>query len=125
ARADLVAEQERTRELQERAEVLAGRLRGAEAMLSDEHERCSALQARVRELEAKLADMRAHSASADSPEELRTRMVGLQVDLERTLEANARLREEMDGLVRFLDELSEVLAPPGATPNAVSQRERA
>jgi chromosome segregation ATPase len=123
--ADLAAEQARTRELQESAEALAGRLREAEAMLSDEQERRGALQDRVRELEAQLADMRAHSASADPPEELQARVVGLQVDLERTLEANGRLREEMDGLLRFLDELSEVLPPPGAAQSPVRQSERA
>jgi len=125
SRDSLAAEQARTRELQESAEAFAGRLREAEAMLSDEQERRGALQARVRELDAQLADARARSVSADSPEELQARVVGLQVDLARTLEANGRLREEMDGLLRFLDELSEVLPPPGAAQSPVPQSERA
>ena len=125
SRDSLAAEQARTRKFQESAEALAGRLREAEAMLSDEQERHSALRARARELEAQLADVRAHSVAADSPEELQARVVGLQVDLARTLEANGRLREEMDGLLRFLDELSEVLPPPGAAQSPVRQSERA
>ncbi len=125
SRDSLAVEQARTRELQESAEALVGRLREAEAMLSDEQERRGALRDRARELEAQLAEVRAHSVSADSPEELQARLVGLQVDLERALDANCRLREEMDGLLRFLDELSEVLPPPGAAQSPVRQSERA
>jgi chromosome segregation ATPase len=130
--------------LKAQAEELKRRLDEAATLLASEHARSEKLKGSLNEVERELAETRdaldverarsgaleieaenfraelqqlqgeAARTSEDSAEGWRTRVVQLQIDLRRALADNGQLRDEMAGLVRFLDELSAVLSAPAA-----------
>lgn len=69
------------------------------------------LEATVKEVSARLASpiQRPQSQGAETSGEGRARMAELQAELKKAVADNATLREDMARLVRFLDELTEVL----------------
>ena len=109
-----------------RSEKLKGNLREVERELAEtrdalraERARRGAIEGEAENLRAELQQLQGEAArtSEDSAEGWRTRVVQLQIDLRRALADNGQLRDEMAGLVRFLDELNEVLAAPAAGPH--------
>ena len=105
------------------SEKLKGSLREVERELAEardaletERARGGALQVQVENLrtEARQLQDEAARTSEDSAEGWRKRVVQLQIDLRRALADNGQLRDEMAGLLRFLDELSAVLSAPAA-----------
>ena len=79
--------------------------------LAAAHTQADRLEATVKEVSARLASpiQRPQSQGAETSGEGRARMAELQAELKKAVADNATLREDMARLVRFLDELTEVL----------------
>ncbi len=110
----LAAERSRNRRLQDGLREVEEELVRAREALEAERARSTALEAQANHLEAQLRQLEDETvkASEDSAEAWRKRVVQLQLDLKRSLADNAQLREDLGGLLRFLDELSAVLSTP-------------
>lgn len=106
-----------------RSEKLKGSLCEVERELAEatealkiERARRGAIEVEAENLRAELQQLRDEGSRIpeDSAEGWRKRVVQLQIDLRRALADNGQLRDEMAGLVRFLDELGAVLSSPAA-----------
>ena len=112
----LAAEHARSEKLKGSVREVEGELAEARDALETERARRGAIEVEAENLRAELQQLQGEAArtSEDSAEGWRRRVVQLQIDLRRALADNGQLRDEMAGLVRFLDELNEVLAAPAA-----------
>ena len=112
----LASEHARSEKLKDSLNEVERDLAEARDAVQTERARSGVLEVEVENLRAELQQLQGEAArtSEDSAEGWRTRVVQLQIDLRRALADNGQLRDEMAGLVRFLDELNEVLAAPAA-----------
>lgn len=116
ALAALTEEQSACHEIQEARDALARQLREAEQRLGEEQSTAEAREARVRELEDRVRHFQEDSRqSSNTSEAWQQRVAAIQADLTQAQAANARLREDMSSLLRFLDELNTILAPAAPT----------
>jgi len=119
AAARLAVERSRSQELGRQVDEFEQELERAKEALEVERERSAALEAHASDLQAQLQQLAGEGArtSEDSAEDWRKRVVQLQLDLRRALSDKAQLREEMGDLLRFLEELNDVLVAPVTNPS--------
>lgn len=112
----LAAEHARSQKLKNSLNEVEQELAEARDALETERARSGVLEVEVEDLRAELQQLQGEAArtSEDSVEGWHKRVVQLQIDLRRALADNGQLRDEMAGLLRFLDELSAVLSAPAA-----------
>lgn len=115
----LAAEHARSQKLKNSFSEVERELAEARDALETERAQSGALEVQVENLRADVRQLQGEAARApeESAEARHKRVVQLQLDLKRALADNTQLQDEMDGLLRFLDELNEVLAAPAAGPN--------
>lgn len=110
--AELAEKQTAAAKLEEIRDALAGHLGKVEGELADEQSRAERLEVRVAELEDQVRQFQTlNRQSTESSEEWRERVATVQAELKRAQTTNVRLRDDMSGLLRFLDELGTILAP--------------
>jgi DNA repair exonuclease SbcCD ATPase subunit len=112
ARTALTAERRKGMEAEERARQFEQRLQEAQERASQQKERADALAADSQQSRAEIEPVGpdgTHEQAAPS-DAARGRLSGLEVELRDARAVNARLRSEMTGLLRFLDELNQILS---------------
>ncbi len=111
-RAVLAAERRKGMEAEGRARELEQRLQDAQERASQQKKRADAPAAEAQELRAEgepVGHDGTHEQAAPS-DAVRGRLSGLEGELRDARAVNARLRTEMTGLLRFLDELNQILS---------------
>lgn len=112
ARAALTSERRKVTQSEERARQLEQRLQEAQERASQQKERADALAADAQQSRAEIEPVGpdgTHDQAAPSEAEP-GRVTGLETELRDARAVNARLRSEMTGLLRFLDELNQILS---------------
>jgi hypothetical protein len=109
-------------ELRAHISALETKLCETERTLAAEQDTNRSLQAKLRDLETSLSRCRSASRPVDPPRPQASpaELADLQAELDHARATDAKLQQQIDGLLRFLDELSAVLSlsvdAPHGTP---------